>query len=235
MTLGLVYMILVAQWSVMRAQDFDLKDKGLTDVPSSIPRDTILVMLSKNTIRVLKDYAFVGLPQLQVIEINFNHAETVRKRAFYGTALTELDMNNNMLRTLPYMGDVKSTISTIMIAYNLIEVIQEAHCEGLTNLHKLDLRGNPLRTVPDIRALLPSLTILNVRFIDFACCRSVVHLKDVSSEVIRIGDAPCVYPDAVMDVPWFDVTRSLLEHQTCGKLSVHVQHRTVYNMVLCTT
>ncbi|XP_058483685.1 wnt-activated inhibitory factor 2 [Solea solea] len=93
------------------------------------------LLLSYNGIQVIEPYAFLGLPRLHLLDLSHNRLETISARAFHG--LPEL-------RSL-YLNDSVLPVATTQLSAAL-------STQSLSNLHRLELAGNRLMSIP-LRAL----------------------------------------------------------------------------------
>lgn len=86
--------------------------------------------LSHNGIRVIEPYAFLGLPRLRLLDLSHNQLESISSRAFQG------------LPELRYLY-LNSSVSSGAAAQ-----LSHALSANLRNLHRLELAGNGLKTIP---------------------------------------------------------------------------------------
>jgi len=87
--------------------------------------------LSYNGIQVIEPYAFLGLPRLHLLDLSHNQLEFISARAFHGLPeLRSLYLNYSIL---------PSAIAHLSSALN---------AENLRNLHRLELAGNRLKSIP---------------------------------------------------------------------------------------
>uniref|UniRef100_A0A8C6WG98 Leucine rich repeat containing 3 n=1 Tax=Neogobius melanostomus TaxID=47308 RepID=A0A8C6WG98_9GOBI len=77
--------------------------RSLDTIPSKLPRDTAILLLSSNRIRHIPQEAFGELPRLREIDLSHNAIESVEVGAFQGVSdgLRKLDLSNNLLSDLP--------------------------------------------------------------------------------------------------------------------------------------
>ncbi|XP_023272345.1 trophoblast glycoprotein-like [Seriola lalandi dorsalis] len=96
--------------------------------------------LSYNGIQAIEPYAFLGLPRLHLLDLSHNQLESISARAFHGLPeLRSLYLNDSILP--PAMVQLPYALST----------------QSLHNLHRLELAGNRLKSIP-----LMSLDIYNL-------------------------------------------------------------------------
>lgn len=81
----------------------DCKNKGLTEVPASIPDDIVHLDLSWNSIRHLKAKEFQGARSLKSLNLSNNNMEHLDTASMAGLLhLRELDLSNNLLHFVQY-------------------------------------------------------------------------------------------------------------------------------------
>lgn len=137
------------------------RDGGDTEVPGDIPKWTSTMVLkgrnistlqreafatngselqittlslSYNGIRAIEPYAFLGLPRLHLLDLSHNQLESISDRAFHGLPeLRSLYLNYSILP--PATAQLSNALSA----------------QSLRNLHRLELAGNRLKTIPLMR------------------------------------------------------------------------------------
>lgn len=96
--------------------------------------ETITLSLSYNGIRAVEADAFMGLPRLHLLDLSHNQLESISAEAFRGLPeLRSLYLNHSIL---------PSTASQLSNALS---------AQSLRNLHRLELAGNSLQTMPLMR------------------------------------------------------------------------------------
>nr|XP_040039167.1 wnt-activated inhibitory factor 2 [Gasterosteus aculeatus aculeatus] len=90
--------------------------------------------LSRNGIRAIEPYAFLGLPRLHLLDLSHNQLEYISGRAFHGLL---------QLRSL-YLNHSISPAATEQLSNAL-------DAQSLLNLHRLELAGNALKSIPPLR------------------------------------------------------------------------------------
>lgn len=90
--------------------------------------------LSHNGIRAIEPYAFLGLPRLHLLDLSHNQLEYISGRAFHGLL---------QLRSL-YLNHSISPAATEQLSNAL-------DAQSLLNLHRLELAGNALKSIPPLR------------------------------------------------------------------------------------
>ncbi|KAM4545881.1 trophoblast glycoprotein-like [Odontesthes bonariensis] len=114
-----------------------LKGRNISTLPRGALtiNGTKLVMmtlsLSYNGIQVIEPYAFLGLPRLHLLDLSHNQLEFISARAFHGLPeLRSLYLNYSILP--PAIAHLSGALSA----------------ENLRNLHRLELAGNGLKSIP---------------------------------------------------------------------------------------
>lgn len=77
--------------------------RNLEKIPSDLPRDTVVLLLSSNHISHIPNQAFKDLRYLQELDLSNNGIETVDVGAFQGVSdsLLVLDLSNNHIQSVP--------------------------------------------------------------------------------------------------------------------------------------
>uniref|UniRef100_A0A673BDN4 LRRCT domain-containing protein n=1 Tax=Sphaeramia orbicularis TaxID=375764 RepID=A0A673BDN4_9TELE len=87
--------------------------------------------LSYNGIQTIEPYAFLGLPRLRLLDLSHNQLVSISARAFHGLPqLRSLYLNYSILP--PATAQLSSALSA----------------QSLANLHRLELAGNRLNSIP---------------------------------------------------------------------------------------
>lgn len=88
--------------------------RNLEIIPSNLPKDTVVLLLSSNRIRHIPKEAFADLHRLRELDLSYNALESVEVGAFQGISdsLRTLDLSNNHLRSLPRdtFGELRSRV-----------------------------------------------------------------------------------------------------------------------------
>lgn len=77
--------------------------RNLEVIPTHLPHDTMILLLSSNQISRIPGHAFRDLPRLQELDLSRNAIETLDADAFHGisNSLRTLDLSHNRLQGLP--------------------------------------------------------------------------------------------------------------------------------------
>lgn len=90
--------------------------------------------LSYNGIQVIEPYAFLGLSRLHLLDLSHNQLNSISARAFHGLLeLRSLYLNDSILP--PATTQLSNALNT----------------QSLRNLHRLELAGNRLKSMPLMR------------------------------------------------------------------------------------
>ncbi|KAM3869616.1 trophoblast glycoprotein-like [Diretmus argenteus] len=90
--------------------------------------------LSYNGIQVIEPYAFLGLSRLHLLDLSHNRLVSISARAFHGLLeLRSLYLNSSLLS--PATAQLSDALGT----------------QSLRNLHRLELAGNRLTSIPLVR------------------------------------------------------------------------------------
>lgn len=93
--------------------------------------DMTTLSLSYNGIQAIEPYAFLGLPKLHLLDLSHNQLEFISARAFHGLLeLRSLYLNDSLLPAAA--AQLPGALSA----------------ESLRNLHRLELAGNNLQSIP---------------------------------------------------------------------------------------
>uniref|UniRef100_A0A3B3VEP3 LRRCT domain-containing protein n=1 Tax=Poecilia latipinna TaxID=48699 RepID=A0A3B3VEP3_9TELE len=93
--------------------------------------EMVTLSLSYNGIQTIEPYAFLGLTRLHLLDLSHNQLETISSRAFHG--LTEL---RSLFLNYSVSPDATAQLSSALSA------------QSLRNLHRLELAGNRLKSIP---------------------------------------------------------------------------------------
>ncbi|XP_068601073.1 trophoblast glycoprotein-like [Brachionichthys hirsutus] len=91
--------------------------------------------LSHNGIRTIEPYAFLGLPRLRALDLSHNQLTSISARAFHGLA---------ELRSLHLNASIWPRAAT--------QLANALSAQSLRNLHRLELAGNMLTSIPLTRS-----------------------------------------------------------------------------------
>ncbi|XP_004076332.1 trophoblast glycoprotein-like [Oryzias latipes] len=99
--------------------------------PNGTELEIITLLLPNNGIQAIEPYAFRGLTRLHVLDLSHNQLESISPRAFHGLPeLRSLYLNSSFLP--PATAQLQNALSA----------------QTLRNLHRLELAGNDLKSIP---------------------------------------------------------------------------------------
>lgn len=132
------------------ASTFILRGNNVTTLrrgafsPNGTELSLITVSLSHNGIQVIEPYAFLGLARLHLLDLSHNRLVSIWPGSFYGLLeLRSLNFNQSVLPPA---------------AAQLLNALGGA--EHLRSLHRLDLAGNNLTSMPTLRLHMSNLHTL---------------------------------------------------------------------------
>ncbi|XP_068188221.1 trophoblast glycoprotein-like [Antennarius striatus] len=126
----------IPEWTstfILKGRNISTLQRGAFSVNGTELAMTTL-SLSYNRIQTIEPYAFLGLSRLHVLDLSHNQLKSISSRAFHG--LLEL-------RSL-YLNDSILPPATTQLANAL-------SAQSLHNLHRLELAGNMLKSIPLMR------------------------------------------------------------------------------------
>lgn len=162
-------------WKLSSLEYLDLSSNNLSQIPSGLPRNIVLLHLEKNAIKVIDRDVLTQIKNLEYLLLHNNKlkARGIHPLAFQGLKkLHTVHLYNNMLERIP--SGLPRRVKTLMILHNQISEINrndfattyfleelnlsynkltspQIHREAfrkLRQLKSLDLSGNNLHTVP---------------------------------------------------------------------------------------
>ncbi|XP_061910738.1 leucine-rich repeat-containing protein 3-like isoform X1 [Entelurus aequoreus] len=112
--------------------------RNLENIPSNLPQNTVVLLLSSNRIRHVPKEAFMDLHRLRELDLSHNLIESLEVGAFQGNSegLRTLDLSNNHLSSLP-----KETFSKLHARVRLSN--NPWHCECSLQEILRELRLDP--------------------------------------------------------------------------------------------
>ncbi|CAB1434355.1 unnamed protein product [Pleuronectes platessa] len=126
----------IPEWTsslILRGRNISTLQRGAF-MSNGSELDMTILSLSYNGIQAIEPYAFLGLPRLRLLDLSHNQLELISSRAFHGLPdLRSLYLNNSVLPSA---------------AEQLSEALDT---QTLQNLHRLELAGNRLRSIPMLR------------------------------------------------------------------------------------
>ncbi|NWT13939.1 LRC26 protein, partial [Vireo altiloquus] len=123
----------------------DCSERGLREVPWSLPTNISSLRLGYNFISVLGPRSFSSLPGLRLLSLAHNRLELIHGRAMLGLgALQELDLSHNHLTVLtPEIFQPLTSLAALNLAGNRLGELDPAVPGALPQLRALLLQDNP--------------------------------------------------------------------------------------------
>jgi hypothetical protein len=170
----------------------DCRKLNLTSVPSDLPLNTTILLLSYNRIQILKSSSFVSLLQLEHLDISFNGLTIIETTAFSCLRnLTTLDLGNNTLNNdtlqhsvfeaMPYTSIKKLELAGIYFSLQNDSLVALQN----TSIEELDFaRNRRLCHLPDsIFSNISSLRSINLRFCQ---CKEFPPLAFTNTSLVKL-------------------------------------------------
>lgn len=126
----------IPEWTstlTLRGRNISTLQRGAFTINGTELQMTTL-SLSYNGIQVIEPYAFIGLSGLHLLDLSHNQLKSISARAFHGLLeLRYLYLNDSILPLA--MTQLSNALNT----------------QSLRNLHRLELAGNMLKSIPLMR------------------------------------------------------------------------------------
>ncbi|XP_045896969.1 wnt-activated inhibitory factor 2 [Micropterus dolomieu] len=123
----------IPEWTstlILKGRNISTLHRGAFMVNGTEMEITIL-SLSYNGIQTIEPYAFLGLPRLHLLDLSHNQLESISARAFHG--LLEL---RSLYLNYSFLPSATAQLSNALTT------------QSLRNLHRLELAGNRLKSIP---------------------------------------------------------------------------------------
>ncbi|XP_062874510.1 vasorin b [Trichomycterus rosablanca] len=133
-------------------------------VPSKVPTSTKNLYVFQNGIEALKQDDFIGLENLEMLDLSQNKLTELPDRVFEPlSSLRNLDLSNNRITHISQESFAGlELLERLYLHSNTIKSIHPAAFDGLEQLLELKLQGNGLTTMPTLK--MPHLLLLDLRF-----------------------------------------------------------------------
>ncbi|XP_059472994.1 toll-like receptor 7 [Neocloeon triangulifer] len=183
-----------------RANVVDCSSSNHVTLPSSIPMDATEVYLDGNNLRELRNHAFIGRKNMQILYVNNSNVETIQNRTFNGlNSLQILYLHENKIKVLRgYEFENLMHLRELYLQHNRLTHIGNATFLPLRALQLLRLDGNRLASFPVWQLKMnPYVTEMYLNTNPWACrCRFVAALSEWLQEdkrqIIDGGAAKCL-------------------------------------------
>ena len=100
--------------------------------------------LNHNQIATIDCVDFSGCSHLSNLRLASNIITFIDRCAFQGMSVNHLELKDNRLTSIPYLGDLSNSLAELSLEYNLIVSISGADLQGLVNMETLHMQGNEL-------------------------------------------------------------------------------------------
>ncbi|XP_043934510.1 leucine-rich repeat and transmembrane domain-containing protein 1 [Protopterus annectens] len=163
-----------------RSETVDCRNRGLSEIPSSLPREAQVLYLQGNHIQGLNQSVFADLALLEQLDLSNNNISGLHTRSFEGLInLQVLNLTSNYIQHIDekLFGSVQH-LSKLDLSANSISSLPSSFGNGLKNLTWFAISHNKILNIS--RSLLDSLSNLQVfHFKDnpWLCNCSIVGLK----------------------------------------------------------
>ena len=127
----------------------DMSNRGLTDLPPSIPTQEMSLDLSNNQFRILRSNMFLSLTNLSTIRFSGNQISTIEPGAFNGVFLLQyLCLDANAIQTIQANSFYSLVyLIELLLENNKISTLEQGAFEGVFRLRVLFLHTNELSVV----------------------------------------------------------------------------------------
>ncbi|XP_063159002.1 platelet glycoprotein Ib alpha chain [Candoia aspera] len=120
--------------------------KGLTIIPTGLPKDTGILLLSSNRLAQVTTAFFQHLQQLSELDLSNNSLEALDTSTPLPN-LQQLLLSHNGLESLPAFPGLPS-LKRLALGHNNISQLPKGGFRGLGQLRDLELQGNRLQSLP---------------------------------------------------------------------------------------
>ncbi len=142
--------MLILQWGAATSS-CSYSGKGEKELPTDIPSNCTRVFLSGYSISHLPSGVLNHLTQCIFLYIRYNELSAIDERAFLGLGnLQELDLGDNQIKQISdgtFTG--LSSLEELNLRYSQVEIIENGAFKGLTNLENLHLENNKIKEIPN--------------------------------------------------------------------------------------
>ncbi|CAJ0575042.1 unnamed protein product, partial [Mesorhabditis spiculigera] len=127
----------------------DCRDRGLTHIPSNLPKSTQELRLEQNKITFIPAKAFHDLPHLRRLDLSQNQIVEIAPNAFSGLEkLNSLVLYGNYLQSLHEEAfNGLSSLQLLLLNANQLTCLRKGSMTPLKNLNLLSLYDNRIRSI----------------------------------------------------------------------------------------
>ncbi|XP_032996822.1 leucine-rich repeat and transmembrane domain-containing protein 1 [Lacerta agilis] len=229
----------------------DCRNQGLVEVPSHLPAETQILLLSNNHIQKISQSAFVDtlalkildlsnnsitgllpgtfkeLQHLQILNLTKNFIEYVDNKTFSSLSrLKELDLSSNNILSMPgTLGKNTGNITLLSMKHNKLQKVDRLLLESLPNLKVVLFKGNFWQCNCQVFGLKLWLESFLYRggISDSIICSTPDHRK--GKDLLRIPyELYGICPPTASDVHQANALHYTSEHKSSPKLGHHNEH-----------
>ncbi|KAJ8926647.1 hypothetical protein NQ314_020968 [Rhamnusium bicolor] len=190
----------------------------------TIPADTFAPMnnlhtliISYNKITYLDAYSLNGLYVLSLLALDNNLLEGIHPEAFRNcSSLQDLNLNGNLLNTVPLALKDMRLMRTVDLGENLITSLEEPGFRGMSNLYGLRLIGNRLQNISKrVFSDLPALQILNlarnkIQKVEHGSFQASPNLQAIRLDANSLTDVNGLFAE-IPSLLWLNVSDNQIE------------------------
>ena len=166
-------------WLILHYKNFT----HMSDVRAPRCRATYdLLCLRGNLLTRIDDYDFDPYRILETLDLSSNRLKSISKKAFEGTALRKLYIEQNKLSCVPHLGSIRPSLHTLKAGYNQLGDCRDdpTYTDTFPVLNTLEFPGNTLIDLPAITFSAPNLYNLDVTN------NSLKHLENVDRHASQV-------------------------------------------------
>eukprot|EP00058_Branchiostoma_floridae_P025640 XP_002611130.1 hypothetical protein BRAFLDRAFT_88471 [Branchiostoma floridae] len=165
--------------------------------------------LHKNQITMIQEGAFVNLPQLQKLSLSYNQITLIQEGTFVNLAqLQELKLSHNKITMLQNGAFVNlPQLKTLFLSYNNIAMIREGVFVNVPQLQYLNLFSNQITKIqPDAFANLPGLRVLSLSHNKITKIKEDAFANLSGLRVLWLGKnkITTINPGIFANLPWLE-------------------------------
>ncbi|MEE6495578.1 hypothetical protein FKM82_002087 [Ascaphus truei] len=172
-----------------RLEYLDLSSNNLTQIPSGLPRNIVLLHLEKNSIRSISEDVLTQIRNLEYLLLHNNklRARGIHPAAFLGLKkLHTLHMYNNMLEKVP--AGLPRRVKTLMLLHNQITSISKNDFATTYFLEDLNLSYNKITSGAVHRDAFRKLRLLKTLELSGNSLKSLPYGLPRNLEILRLKE-----------------------------------------------
>ncbi|KAF2879135.1 hypothetical protein ILUMI_27042 [Ignelater luminosus] len=151
--------------NVNSVRELDLGNNLISTLPNGVFKrleNLKKLTLSNNNLEELPRNIFDGLRNLERVHLSYNSISKIDTKAFDSTRrVKEVYLNNNNINVIPSGFGKLSSLRTVDLSYNKIQVLEKM---SLSSLEKLNLSHNAIKDLPVQLFRFTSLKILDLSY-----------------------------------------------------------------------